>query len=91
MQRLDIYNRDQIKSGKNGDVFQTAAEFEDIVRTYAGLDEEGRARRKAAVSAYSQRYGVKEFTEAIVNVYIRAIDRYDLFNVRAAAPATEEE
>lgn len=74
--RLDIYNRDQIHSGINGDVFTSEKEFADIVRGHAALSPEQRKTRRNAVTAYAQRYGVKEFTQAITNVYDRAIDHY---------------
>ncbi len=75
-QRLDVYNRDQIKSGVNGDVFETPEEFEAIVQGQAALSDAGRARRRETTAAYAQRYGRKEFTEAILSVYLRAIHRY---------------
>ncbi len=75
-QRLDILNRDQIHSGENGDVYTNSEEFNVILREYAKLDKKGRTARKAQVSAFAQRYGPKEFTEAIMNVYNRAIYEY---------------
>ncbi len=74
--RLDVFNRDQIQSGKNGDVFTTDAEFADIVGAYAALSPEERARRKADVSTFARRYGRDEFTQAILNVYTRAQAEY---------------
>lgn len=74
--RLDIYNRDQIHSGVNGEVFTTVQQFGDIVRQYAALSPAEKLQRKADVTAYACRYGEKEFTESILNVYERAIDRY---------------
>ena len=75
-QRLDILNRDQIHSGQNGDVYTNTDEFAAIIRDYAKLDEKGRTQRKADVSAFARRYGPKEFTDAILNVYNRAIYEY---------------
>jgi 1,2-diacylglycerol 3-alpha-glucosyltransferase len=76
VQRLDVYTRDQIKSGVNGDVFETCGEFEKLVRRQDALTAEERAARKRAVSAYACRYGIREFTEGILNVYRRAIHRF---------------
>lgn len=72
VQRLDIYNRDQIKSGVNGDVFENTDDFKKIVDEYAGLNPAQRKERKASVSKFAQKYGTKEFTEAILDVYYRA-------------------
>ncbi|NLW78921.1 MAG: glycosyltransferase family 4 protein [Ruminococcaceae bacterium] len=76
LQRLDIYNRDQIVSGVNGDVFTTPAEFGDIVRGYAGKTPEERQALRKSVSAYAALYGPKEFTEKVLDVYQRAIETY---------------
>lgn len=73
VQRLDIYNRDQIKSGVNGEVFTNQAGFEALLREQDGLDAAGRKKRRQNVSAYAQRYGPAEFTEKIMNVYERAV------------------
>ena len=72
LQRLDIFNRDQIVSGKNGDVFTSAEEFKQLVQEYADLDEKGRRDRQKMVSDYAQRYGPAEFTEEVLKVYARA-------------------
>lgn len=76
VQRLDVLNRDQIHSGKNGDVYTNTDEFAAVIRAYAALDGDGRAARKASVSAFARQYGPKEFTDAILNVYNRAIYEY---------------
>lgn len=77
VQRLDVYNRDQIKAGQNGDVFNSPTEFAHIIDEYAKLDSEGRKKRKENVSNFAKRYGQKEFIEAVTNVYVRSIDRYN--------------
>lgn len=76
LQRLDIYNRDQIKSGENGEVFNDAAGFGKYVRQYAALSQSERTALKRSVNDYARRYGPKEFTAKILNVYERAIDEF---------------
>ena len=73
VQRLDVYNLDQIQTGQNGDVFETPEEFAKIVNEYADLTPAQKLERKKNVSEYAQRYGKKEFTTAILNVYHRAV------------------
>lgn len=76
VQRLDVYNRDQIKSGVNGDVFNTVEEFAEIVNQQVALSAKEKKQRKLDVSAYATRYGPKEFTQAILNVYNLALARF---------------
>lgn len=76
VQRLDIYNRDQITPGQNGDVFDSPQEFGKIVSEYAALNAEERTQRKKSVSDFATKYGPKEFTAKITNVYERAIDEF---------------
>lgn len=76
VQRLDIYNRDQISSGQNGEVFTDTKGFEKIVREYAELADDEKTAKRKAVSDYATRYGVNEFMDAILNVYDRAIDEF---------------
>lgn len=76
VQRLDLYNRDQIKSGVNGEVFNTPAEFAEIVRGQAALSQKQRQQRRDTVTAYAKQYGPREFTQAVLNVYERAVDSY---------------
>lgn len=76
LQKLDVYNRDQIVSGTNGDVFETADEFKELVQQEADMTEEERDERRQKVSDFTCRYGTKEFTEKIVSVYKRALYKY---------------
>lgn len=75
-QRLDIMNRDQIESGQNGDVYDTPEEFAAIVEGYVALSPQNKAKRKQSVSNYALQYGPKEFTQAILTIYQRAISKY---------------
>ena len=76
IQRLDIYNRDQIHQGQNGDIFTSSAEYSKIIRDYAAMTDEERQKLRTTVSDTTRKYGEKEFTQAVVNVYERAIYEY---------------
>lgn len=76
IQRLDIYNRDQIHQGQNGDIFTSSAEYAKIIRDYAAKTDEERQKLRTTVSDTTRKYGEKEFTQAVVNVYERAIYEY---------------
>ena len=76
VQRLDIYNRDQIKSGENGEVFTTAEDMAALLREEGAMNAAERAERRKTVSAYTRRYGQKEFMKSVMNVYERAIAEY---------------
>lgn len=76
IQRLDIYNRDQIHQGQNGDIFTSSAEYAKIIRDYAAMTDEERQKLRTTVSDTTRKYGEKEFTQAVVNVYERAIYEY---------------
>ena len=74
IQRLDIYNKNQITPGEN--VFNTAEEMAALLREEAALTPEQRALRRQKVTAFTQRYGEKEFIRAVLNVYERAMAEY---------------
>ena len=76
IQRLDIYNKNQITPGENGTVFNTAEEMAALLREEAALTPEQRALRRQKVTAFTQRYGEKEFIRAVLNVYERAMAEY---------------
>ncbi|MEG1641368.1 MAG: glycosyltransferase, partial [Ruthenibacterium sp.] len=78
IQRLDIYNREQIKSGENGEVFTTSADMAALLKEEYAMSPEARAQRRKTVTAYTTRYGQKEFMKAVMNVYERAIAEYRL-------------
>lgn len=78
VQRLDLYNQDQIKPGENGNFFSDADGFAALLREEAALSPEARIARRKAVSAYTQRYGEKDFLRAVMNVYKRAQAKYTL-------------
>lgn len=78
VQRLDIYNQDQITPGENGNFFTDAQGFADLLHEEAGLSPEARAVRRKAVTAYTQRYSEKDFLRRVMNVYKRAQAKFDL-------------
>lgn len=73
LQRLDVYNKDQILPGVNGDFFEDAAGFARLVQEQAALSPRQRLARRQSVSEYSRRYGPREFTHSVLSVYDRAI------------------
>lgn len=78
VQRLDIYNQNQISQGENGSTFTTSQEMATLLREEAAMTPEQRAERRARVTAFTERYGEKEFIKAVLNVYERAIARCDM-------------
>ena len=76
VQRLDIYNRDQIQQGENGDIFTSSAEYAKIIREYAQLSDAEKQALRGTVSGTTRKYGEKEFTQSVVNVYQRAVYEY---------------
>lgn len=78
IQRLDVYNREQISPGENGDLFTTADEMASLLREQAMLPQEQRLARRRAVSAYTQRYGEKDFIRSVLGVYERARAKHAL-------------
>lgn len=78
VQRLDIYNRNQIVPGENGNVFTNADEMAKLLREEDALSPAARAKRRKTVSEFTQRYGEKDFIRAVLNVYDRAIAEYAL-------------
>ena len=80
LQRLDVYNRDQIESGVNGDIFETSEEFGTLVREEGTMTLEKRRSRHDGVVAYTMRYGVEEFITSVLKVYEKAIEEYTVEN-----------
>lgn len=80
LQRLDVYNRDQIESGVNGDIFETSEEFGKLVREEGTMTLEKRRRRHDGVVAYTMHYGVEEFITSVLKVYEKAIEEYTVEN-----------
>ncbi len=78
VQRLDIYNRSQIVPGENGNVFTDADGMAALLREEDALSPAERAARRKTVSAFTQRYGEKDFIRAVLNVYDRAAAKYAL-------------
>lgn len=76
LQRLDIYNKDQIKEGINGHLYTTSPEFTALIKEQALMSGEEKAARRKTVSDSTRSYGPREFTQAVVDVYERALDEY---------------
>ena len=77
LQRLDIYNKDQIIPGVNGNLFTNDQEFAQLVQEEGNMDAQQRQQRRQAVTAYSQKYGKEEFIRAVLNIYDRALLKYN--------------
>lgn len=76
LQRLDIYNKNQIEAGENGETFTSSKEFGALVSAQAAMTAEQKAKRRERVTAFTNRYGKKEFVAQVLNVYERAIAEY---------------
>ena len=76
LQRLDIYNKNQIEAGENGETFTSSKEFGALVSAQAAMTAEQKAERRERVTAFTNRYGQKEFVAQVLNVYERAIAEY---------------
>ncbi len=76
LQRLDIYNKNQITEGINGALYTSAAEFGSLVQEEAALDANARMLRRRNVTDSTQKYGRSEFIAAVINVYERAVAEY---------------
>lgn len=76
LQRLDIYNKNQIEAGENGETFTSSKEFGALVFAQAAMTAEQKAERRERVTAFTNRYGKKEFVAQVLNVYERAIAEY---------------
>lgn len=76
LQRLDIYNKDQIKEGVNGHLYTTGPEFTVLVKEQAALTPPAKAARRKTVCDSTRSYGPREFTQAVVDVYERALAEY---------------
>lgn len=77
LQRLDIYNKDQIIPGVNGNLFTNDQEFAQLVQEEGNMDAQQRQQRRQSVTAYSQKYGKEEFIRAVLNIYDRALLKYN--------------
>lgn len=78
VQRLDLYNREQIDQGQNGDIFTDSEGYARIIRGFAAKSDAEKATQRVTVSATTRRYGEKEFTRSVLNVYERAIYEYSI-------------
>ena len=78
IQRLDIYNKDQIEVGLNGALYETPEQLQALILEQAALTPEAKAKRRQKVTVSTQRYGREEFIDAVLNVYQRAKARYQM-------------
>ena len=76
MQRLDLYNKDQITQGVNGDFFSTKEEFAALCREQAELSPQQKTNRRLMVETESQKYGKEEFAQRVLDVYQRAMSEF---------------
>ncbi|WP_367926046.1 glycosyltransferase [uncultured Ruthenibacterium sp.] len=76
LQRLDIYNKNQIQSGENGETFTSSKGFGTLIFEQAALTTDQKLARRQRVTAFTNRYGKKEFIAQVLNVYERAIAEY---------------
>ena len=76
LQRLDLYNKDQITPGVSGGFFSTREEFAVLCREQAALSVVQKAARRAGVEAESRKYGKEEFARRVLDVYQRAAAEY---------------
>ena len=76
LQRLDLYNKDQINPGVSGNFFTTREEFAALCREQAGLSAQQKAERRAGVEQESQKYSKEEFARRVLDVYQRAVLEY---------------
>lgn len=74
--RFDEQNPDQVEPGQNGDVYTSSIDFARIVHEYAARTEEEKQQLRNNVSAYAARYGKKEFTQKVLEVYAEAALHY---------------
>lgn len=75
--RLDPNNLDQISEGENGETFTSSKDFAEILKKYAGLNDEERAKLCQSVAEYADRYGRPEFTAAVLDIYHKAQAEYN--------------
>lgn len=78
VQRLDVFNRNQIVPGENGNTFTNAEEMAALLHEQDALSPAARAERRKKVCAFTQRYGEKDFIRAVLDVYDRAVAEYVL-------------
>lgn len=78
VQRFDLYNKNQINPGENGNTYNNSAEMAELLREEGALTPEQRIERRARVTACATRYGQKEFIEAVMDVYRRAVHTYQI-------------
>ncbi len=76
-QRLDRFNVGQVTTGLTGDVFETAAEFCELIEKYSAYSDEQRATIRKNVTESSRVYNESVFCERILNVYNIAISRHE--------------
>ena len=63
---------------KYGDIFTDSEGYARIIRGFAAKSDAEKAAQRVTVSATTRRYGEKEFTRSVLNVYERAIYEYSI-------------
>ncbi len=71
IQRLDIYNKDQITVGTNGALYETPEQFKALILEQAALTAEAKAERRKKVTSSTRRYGQEEFINAVLNFFLK--------------------
>lgn len=77
VQRFDVYNKAQISVGENGATFDTSQEMATLLLEQGSLTPSQCKQRRQTVTAYTTRYGKKEFIAQVLDVYTRAIYQYN--------------
>ena len=73
IQYLDLENIDQIEVGVNGFIFETDAEFEEIVKKLAELPEEERKALSASVRKSVEERSSDNIAKHLINLYRKAM------------------
>lgn len=77
LQRFDVYNKDQIVTGKNGYLFNNFDEFNTLLNQFTNMSREERTVQRESAARFSRRYGPKEFIEKVIQVYQIALHKYN--------------
>lgn len=76
LQRFDVYNKDQICEGVNGHTFTEQAGFDTLLQEQISLSDSEKLQRRCGVTEYTNRYGIDQFLDSVMNVYQRAQMEY---------------
>lgn len=89
LQRQDPQNLDQIKSGVNGYLFETADEMGAKLREIAALEPSQKEELKQSVAASVAEHSGKEISEFILKIYRQAQDELKKETARKRFPKAE--